>query len=315
MIRRYYGVDEVVGPAAETLAPSTAPDQLLVSVRARHLVRLIRSIDALPTLPATVQRCQEALANPDTSTRQLARTIEQDPTLAADLLRTVNSVAFGLSQHVSDIAVAVSLLGVRDTYALVLASTIPKLFEMPAWFDLAGFRQASIFCATACKALGGIVDHSRSGCFFAAGLLHDLGRVVLALVAPVRYARIADRFAGLELIAAEEETLGISHPEAGYILARNWGLPTELAAAVRFHANPEAASEARSVVETVALVADVLISHVRGSEEIVEFADRNTARIGGLGLSKEGFVSIIDGTKAVIDEAGGAGDAKGFPVP
>ena len=64
MIGRHYGADKGLGPQAEKLAPSASPDQITVSMRARHLVRLIRNIDALPPLPATARGCQEAVGRP-----------------------------------------------------------------------------------------------------------------------------------------------------------------------------------------------------------------------------------------------------------
>jgi HD-like signal output (HDOD) protein len=306
MIRRHYGADEGVRPQTEGLAPSTSPDQIAVSMRARHLVRLIRNIDALPPLPVTAQRCQEAMASPDISVRDLARTIEQDPTIAANLLRVVNSAAFGLSHRVSGIAAAVSFLGMRETYALVLAAIVPKFLQPPDSFDLVTFRQVSLFCAAACKAMAEAKDKSRSACFFTAGLLHDVGRIVLAIVAPQRYSRLRTSFSDQELVVIEETTLGISHPEAGYILARNWGLPTELTSVIRFHANPGAAVEAVDVVETVALSVDLWDCAVVDPEQIGEFVDRNSTRIAEIGLDKEDFISIIHRTKAAIDDAGGA---------
>ncbi len=311
MIRAHYGGDPIVAemPAAREVLP--APESLKVATRARHLVRLIRNIDALPSLPATVQCCREALATPGISVSEIARSIEKDPSVAANLLRLVNSAAFALPRRVSDIPFAVSFLGLKETYALVLASAVPNVLRMPERFDMAGFRRDSLFCGAACKAMIAANAVNRSASAFTAGLLHDLGRVVLALVAPERYAKIPADLNDRDLIEAEEASLGVGHPEAGYILAHNWDLPGELTDPIRFHARPEDAPEASDTVLAVALASDAWEAMTGTSEDEETFAERNAARVEAVGLNKADFFAILRGARVATEASEKSGEPNG----
>lgn len=297
MIDRYYRPKDTQEPEEHVPIPQSSPDLLAASIRASHLAKMIRSIDALPPLPSTFQRCREALENPDTSTRHVAEVIETDPMVAADLLRTVNSPAFGLSYRVSNVASAVSLLGIRETYMIVLAANVPKLFKVPKWFDLKDYRHTAVLCASICRAFAKATKSSKPSTFFAAGLLHDLGTIVLAVAAPDRYRNIVQSLSDQHRIMVEEEALGISHTEAGYALAIDWALPPEIIAAIRYHAAPEMAPEHREIAETVALALDILGTSPRDDNEIAEVTERNLERLARLGLTKETFAAVTKSLK------------------
>ena len=165
---------------------------------------------------------------------------------------------------------AVTLLGVRETYSVVLSCAVVDLFDKSKLFDYAAFWRDSTFCALAAQAIAKTSSQPQKTGVFSAGLLHDLGRVALAEVVPERYARVNADLVGADLIAAEEEVFGVAHPEAGYELACHWGLPEDIAEAIRFHHTPQHAAKGKAMVAMVA-IANIMAEVYRpGSDEAQE---------------------------------------------
>ena len=156
-----------------------------------------------------------------------------------------------------------TLLGLRETYSIVLSAAVIDFFDSSRRFDYKSFWLGAMCCAAASKITGKACRGDRISGVFCAGLLHDIGRVALAEVAGDRYAQVQGNLYGSALIAAEEKVFGLAHPEAGFELATHWGLPTAIADAIRFHHTPEhACEENRDIVSIVSVGA--ALSHVSG---------------------------------------------------
>jgi len=240
-------------PAADDSTQAVAGALKLTSA-----VTMLRRIDSLPALPGTVQQVREMLYDEEGSTAEVAEVISRDPAIAAKILRVANSAAYGLPHRVDNIQLAVTLLGLLETYSVVVSSAVINFFDRSRGFDYMTFWLESMVCATMGTALSRSIDiRNRTG-IFSAGLLHDIGRVALAQVAPRQYGRVDRKLVGLDLVAAEEEVLGLSHAEAGYQLAQHWDLPIELAESIRFHHSPGYASPLTKSVVAMVNIADVL---------------------------------------------------------
>lgn len=238
-------------------APSSVQD-LEGPLRLKTAVSMLRQIDSLPALPGTVHRVREMLYDDNGSAAEAARVISRDPSIAAKMLRVANSAAYGLPRRVDNLQLAVALLGLMETYSVVMSSAIIDIFSRSRTFDYMTFWVEAMVCATTSTALArAIGDRNHTG-IFSAGLLHDLGRVALAEVIPRHYGRLSRQLVGHDLIAAEEHELGLIHTEAGYQLALRWDLPVELAETIRFHHNPAYASEQARAVVSMVNIADVL---------------------------------------------------------
>jgi len=305
MLRKYYPSEEEPDDEAalevggeEPLGPQTF---VAASMRLKYVVDMVQKIDSLPSLPAAVRQCQEAMSNPDISPRELAEIVSKDPVVAANLLHVVNSAAFGLAQRVDSVALAVSLLGIRETCMIVMALAVPQVLKVPDTFDYERYRRDSVYCATVCKAIAEAGRKGHPASYFTAGLLHDIGRVVLAVVATWRYAKIEPGLNGRELVAAEEEALGIGHTEVGSLLAEKWEFPPELAQPIRFHHAPEAAEESREVVEAVALGARMLDAWGRDAAELEALVDSHGELIARLGLDRETALDIARAADAAVE--------------
>ncbi len=253
-INRYYPLDPPKAPASEPGEPTEAPvtEGLHSAARLRSAAQLVRRLRGLPALPETVYRVRKAMANVETCVTEVAELIAMDPPVAAKVLSVANSAAYGFSQQVKTIELAVSLLGLRETYAIVTSAAIVNLFDRNRRFDYRGFWADAMGCSAAARLVGASLGRPLPGAVTGA-LLHDVGRVALLEVAPNLYTEVPPHLQGRELLAAEERYLGLTHTEAGYELAQHWEFPAEIAESLRFHHDPGLAPDHKDTVAAVGL--------------------------------------------------------------
>lgn len=259
-IQRYYAEPE------KSPGESGLRRQVETAIKLENIADIIRKIDALPTLPKTVAQVQQASEDPDTSIKYVADIVSFDPPIAAKLLQMANSAAYGLPTLVDSVPMAVKLLGLDEVYRIVLSSAVIDLVEKSSHFDHKKFWETSRFCALAAKNISNTSTLTPMPGLFTSGLLLDIGRFALTEIVPKRYEHVAQESLGNSLANTEESTLGIAHPEVGYLLATHWGFPEEIATAIRFHHTPELAAEAQDEVPVVALAAHMTDAHDRGQE-------------------------------------------------
>lgn len=297
-IERYYPEPALSQAAPAPTLPSgeELPDAtgIRASIRLTNVANLIRQIDTLPALPETVRRVQEATLDPLSSVRDVADIIVLDPPIAAKVLSVANSAAYGFPQRVDDVGLAVSLLGLRETYAIVLSAAVVNVFDKSKVFDYRAFWVESMCCAAATRIIAKASGRKRQIGVFSGGLLHDIGRLALSEVASDLYSKVDQSLDGEELIANEEEILGLSHTEAGHLLAAHWGLPIEIAEPIRFHHRPELAVDAKENVAIVAianLMARALQTKLEDSGPLLE---QITPSLAILGLDRESAEAMLD---------------------
>lgn len=231
-LSRHYGSPG--GPATK--------EQLTGSLKLSTAATMLRHLDSLPALPGTVQKVREMLIDDTGSASDLAEIIEHDPAIAAKMLKVANSPAYGFVQAIDSVDRAVSLLGLLDTYSIVVTSAVIDILRQSKHFDYVRFWMQSTTCAGIARELAKVAGVRGSG-IVSAGLLHDLGKIALAHIVPEHYALIPQGLVGQELIDAEESKLGITHTEVGYQLALHWDFPSNLAEVIRFHHVPEFATD------------------------------------------------------------------------
>lgn len=222
-------------------------------IRLQNAAEMIKQLSALPVLPVTVARVQESLADATISAKEVAQIISQDPSIAAKVLGVANSPAYGFASQVNTIELAVALLGLRETFAVVLSAAVLNLFETNKRFNYATFWEEAMNTAGAARIIGQACGKGKEGGAFSAGLLHDIGRVALLETVPDLYENVPSNLDGDELIAAEQKLVGLSHTEAGFELALHWNLPKSIAFPIRHHHKPEGAQEYQRECVVVAL--------------------------------------------------------------
>ena len=223
---------------------------------------ILRRAKALPTLSPVLQRITLILEDPRASAHQVAAAIEGDQVMTSKVLRLVNSAFYGFPRKVASVSQAVVILGLATVKNLVLGTAVMEAFRggpEGRRFHRQAFWRHSLGCAVAARVLGGRLGVDRDEHCFVAGLLHDLGKVVLDVFFQEAYdeaVALAEK-ENLLLVTAEERVLGITHAEVGEILAEVWQFPPALVEALRFHHQPPLATRAPALVRVVH-VADIL---------------------------------------------------------
>ena len=240
--------------SARVVTPGSASISLVESgLKFEKVVHLIRQISTLPALPETVNRVRHAMEDLDTSTDDMAKIISNDPSLAAKVVGLANSAAYSFTHRVDTIERATALLGLREVYGAVLASAVIDYFKEGKHFNHKKFWKRSMACATACKLIAKTKRVPGVSGLFAAGLMFDIGRAVLAEIAPKQYADVDQDLPEDEVIGIENNLFGLAHPEVGFLLADGWGLPTEISEPIRFHHDFQQAQKFPKLVAIVSL--------------------------------------------------------------
>ncbi|HUA19107.1 MAG TPA: response regulator [Bryobacteraceae bacterium] len=250
---------------AETLRSTVSRAFALRDVlRKPGLEELITRVGSLPSVPAIYQQLVETLRSPETSAKDVGAIISGDIAMTAKVLQLVNSAFFGIRKHISSPAEAVSYLGVDAIKALTLSLSVFSAFSNShsARFSIDALQW---HCNSVGKIAIGIATETHSsqqmrGDIMVAGLLHDLGKLVLASLFPDEYDRVLEIApdCGPAQLSAEREAFGAAHAEIGAHLLWLWGLPDAVVEAVAFHHDPASAPTPGFSPAGVIHVADVL---------------------------------------------------------
>ncbi len=288
--------------SARVVTPGTASISLVESgLKFEKVVHLIRQISSLPALPETVNRVRHAMDDMDTSTDDMAKIISNDPSLAAKVVSLANSAAYSFTHRVDTIERATALLGLREVYSAVLASAVIDYFKEGKHFNHKKFWKRSMVCATACKLIAKTKRIQGVSGLFAAGLMFDIGRAVLAEIAPKQYAEVDQELPEEEIIRIENELFGLAHPEVGFLLADGWGLPSEISEPIRFHHDFQQAQKSPKLVAIVALGA--LLSDIAGKadrHDLQVLAGTHQVLLDVLSLGFEELCLIYDETVEAV---------------
>jgi HD-like signal output (HDOD) protein/CheY-like chemotaxis protein len=207
-----------------------------------HLKEVIGRLKTVPSLPALYVAVTEALRSPETPMTKIGDLIAKDMGMCAKVLQLANSAFFGLSCHVSSPQHAVSLIGIENLKALVLSVQVFSDLGGHLTQDLGYLWDHSMTTASFAKAIAraegasrGVMDDA-----FTAGLLHDVGRLVLACAFGAEYQQVLKRTAepGVLLAQCEGDAFGCTHNGVGAYLLGLWGLTDSIVEAVAWHHQP-----------------------------------------------------------------------------
>lgn len=196
----------------------------------------------LPSLPQVVVKLIGACDDEDASLSDLAEIILQDPALANQILKTVNSAFYGLAQKVGDIDQAVAVLGTATIKHIALCNSVQQIFRVrgkKGSFDHKGFWWHSLKSAIVARLLAERLNYPAPDEAFLAGLLHDMGKLVLWINFGEAYNALTLEHMGQpgRLLESEAE-LAASHTELGAWLINQWHLQSFMADAVLYHHEP-----------------------------------------------------------------------------
>ena len=189
---------------------------------------------------ATITRLMQ---DPRTSAEELGRAIATDPSLVSKVLKLVNSAFYGFPGRISTITQAIVILGFSTIRNVVLTTSVLKAFSCKLeqkGFDIESFWEHSLLTGAIARALAMERDANFIEETFIAGLLHDMGRIVLSQRLTPEFEKVnAFRVAkGGSWVEAEQSVLGLTHGEIGGWLARKWNLPIPFVEVMRYHHHP-----------------------------------------------------------------------------
>jgi putative nucleotidyltransferase with HDIG domain len=227
-------------------------------------------IDSLPPVPGTYLALGRLLGASSTSISDIADTVSRDPALTAKLLQVVNSSFFGQRREISSVSHACTLLGTGLIRSIVLAR---ELYTDGLWRRCpAALIESECDHAVAVAGLARAmqVDAAQAEAAVAAGLLHDVGKLIMATRDP-RFA-MTEREESLRsrrpVAELEMARLGVSHAEVGAYLLGLWGLPHGVVEAVAYHHSPNHGATPPSRVAAAVHVADALVHQARGDLDV-----------------------------------------------
>ncbi len=235
----------------------------------REDIRLsIRNIKNLPTLPIIVGRILEVADDTGASANELAEIVSKDMSVSAKVLNLANSAFYGFSRRITTIPQAVVVLGFDTVRSLALSVSVfetLKASEEGVSFDREAFWIHSIGCGSGAKLIAKGLGYKDTGTFFVAGLLHDLGKVILDTYFNELYQEVVEEMVEEERSALDAETdiLDIDHAEVGGWLAARWKFPEVLVSPIAYHHNPIAAEEQYLKECLIVHLADTLIKRAK----------------------------------------------------
>jgi len=236
--------------------------------------RLLDHVSDIPPLPSVTTRILRVAEDPVSSAQDLTEIISRDPALTSQILKAANSAFYGFPQKIGTVYLAVVILGFNMVRTIVLGTGVLKLFRAKSAstsiLNPNTFWEHSLKCGVACRLLATNYKYHVAGEAFTAGLLHDIGRIVLAHYTTHQFEKVFKHSEDhrCSMLDAEMAVLGFSHADVGGYLLEKWSLPIPIVDAVCFHHFPGQSRHAPDLA-SITHVADYL-SHLhsfrRGEE-------------------------------------------------
>jgi HD-like signal output (HDOD) protein len=265
--------------------------------------KALEAVGKLPPFSPILNKLLASLAGEEVSFAKLGELIEKDTVVAGNVLRVVNSALYARRSTVNSVRHALAVLGVDKVRNTVLAMSISRMLNgvrTPAGFSMERFNRHSAAVAVLCDHLVQRVDCDYPEGGFVGGLLHDVGRLLIAMALPSEFDRILFlyRHSDRSWIECEQEILGFTHAELSADVLAAWKLPEPIQIAVHAHHVPPGA-EARM---TLGRVLDAANQYVNSIGESILPRIKNDAAgsawIGALGLSPAELQDTIDAFQA-----------------
>ncbi len=283
-------------PRGEDIPPPTASGE----IPRLDLRTAVKRLDRLPPMPELAARILRMRSDPDTTVAQLSEVVAEDPALAAHVVRYANSAFFGQSGKIDSIEDAVfRVLGFEGVVNLALGLALAGHCAMPANGPLGRerFWIHATYTATLAQRLAEAVPRElnvKPGTAYLAGLLHDLGYMVLHQLFSSEFfwlTKVATARPEVPLRQLERQLLGVEHTELGELLMKAWKMPGEVTAVVRHHHDMDYRGDHLHYVRIVLLADRLLKAHDLSDADSEELP---AALLETLGLEEEAVLTLTD---------------------
>lgn len=208
--------------------------------------RIVTNVLKVAALPAVALKFSEAIKNPLTSNQDLENIVSEDSALAAKVLMIANSALFNFPSKIDTISKAITIIGHKQLSEIILSCSVVAMFkDIPQdVIDMDKFWRHSIAVATTARILASSRREQNIEKFFTAGLLHDIGKLILFIEAPKYIKEVLDKSAESNSLMhkVEQEVLGFDHAKLGAMLLKKWKLPEDIVTSVYYHHMPSISS-------------------------------------------------------------------------
>jgi HD-like signal output (HDOD) protein len=258
------------------------------------LLGLITQLESLPSISSLYSELMQEVQSDKASIDKVAKIISRDVGMSVKVMQLVNSAFFGVRQNVFKISQAVALLGLETITALVLSAKVFSQFEQhhsenfsinSLWGHSMQVGKRAKLIAQAENAANEIVEYS-----MVAGMLHDVGKLVLAVNLPDEYEEIISLAAqeNTAIHQVERKIIAITHAEVGAYLLGLWGFSNVIIESLAFHHRPQESSAKEFTALTAVHVADVLTNEIESaSNKTKDTLTVDTEYLETLGLSEQ----------------------------
>jgi diguanylate cyclase (GGDEF)-like protein len=255
----------------------------------------------LPAIPAVVMKIVDMCGDDRVSFNQIAQVLGRDPALAAAVLKAANSAYYWVASEVKTLDRGIATLGINATLSLALSYSFVGILRKrdKKGFDHAYYWQRSVITAAAAGTMGKWSKSSHREELFLAGLLQDIGMLLLSEVVPEKYGPLVSSANRdhRRVIALENELFATDHSKVGAWMLERWNLPAEIRSSLAFSHDPEAnpKPETRGIVNVAALAGS--IAEIWTNPTTVDAAVRARELAGTLlKMSSQDFDQIIGET-------------------
>lgn len=268
---------------------------------------VLEEIRSLEPLPQVALRVMQLAGSEDLIPRELVEVLQTDAAITAKVLKLCNSAYYGFRREIASLHEAGNLLGCTTLVNLVLTSCAGRYFRNYGNQSRSSARrwwERSVGCALAASQLAGLrggVDRNRA---YTAGLLQNVGQLVVDRFLPEIGANLEREVAaGVRRLDAEEMLLGMNHAEIGARLAERWNFPAVLVDAIRHHHEPEKATVDPLLV-SFAHLGEIVVQQLEIGEGLEPLAyELKSSALGLAGMTREGFEALEDELRAEIGRA------------
>lgn len=260
----------------------------------------LKKVEKLPTLPGIAMKIINTANDPKSAADGLARIILSDVSLSAKVLKMVNSAYYGIRNKVASVKQAIVILGFNTIKSLALSTAIMDKFATSG--DSEGFSRGAFWKHSLAVAITNKIISKRivrqkeqEENYFMAGLLHDIGKIILDQYFHEDFVRILNhmKVTHLSFYRAELEVNGLTHAEIGGMLAAQWQLPDELVAAIRFHHSPENRAEHAMIISSTHFANVLAKTKNFGSGGDNDISGLVESCVMGLGLAEDDVAQIV----------------------
>jgi putative nucleotidyltransferase with HDIG domain len=258
-----------------------------------------QAMDKLKPIPQVALKILRLVGEDTYDIQEIASEVRKDQVISAKTLQLCNSALFSFRQKIETLDHALLLIGQDQLIKMVISAAVKKLFEPGSQgYSLCkgGLYHHALGTALICEKLAQITGQMPPAVAYTAGLLHDIGKVVLdqyvSSAYPLFYRNIIEDHKNF--IEAEKNILGLDHTEVGYDLAIKWDFPESLASTIKYHHNPQQDTENPEMTHTLFL-ADLLMSRFHAGLEIEQLdASQLSEKLKPMGLTIDRLPHIID---------------------